>query len=395
MDATLIAPTKTTNQSIATRESLSVALSIDLPTLLKIINLPAEEKYVKDARPKADGSERIIYKPQQLVRLAQRRINRRIFRSIVSWPSYLYGSIPKYRNEQGVQVSKDYILCASQHCGAKSLLKMDVKDFFTNVHDDLVNGIFKNFLSFPSDVSNLLTELCTFNGSLVQGALTSPYLANLALFDVETEVVCRLNKKGLIYTRYVDDITVSTKLANYDFSFAKRIIEDMLTCKGLPVNSSKTKTLYSSTTPLTVHGLRVCFKEPRLPADEVRRIRAAVKNVEKISAEKNYRYTHAYRHDFNRCMGRVNKLARVGHKQHDNLARRLIRVYPLPSKKDIERVKMIVKRLERDYPDKHDTYWYSRRFYLAHERLNILKRSYPAIAKDLRLKLKQLRTSYD
>jgi len=394
MDAMVTPPIKTTNQSISTQKTLSVALSLDLPTLLQAVNLPPEMKYVQDKRPKADGTERIIHKPHHLVRLAQRRINRRIFRSIISWPVYLYGSIPNHRDELGQEISRDYIACAAQHCGAKSLLKMDVKDFFSNVHESVVYEIFNNFLSFPPDVAKLLTELCTFDGHLVQGALSSPYLANLALFDLETNVVRRLNQKGLVYTRYVDDITVSTKLANYDFSFAKRIIENMLTDKGLPVNSSKTKILYSSTTPLTVHGLRVCFKEPRLPADEVRKIRAAVKNIEKISAEKNYRNTHAYRHDFNRCMGRVNKLGRVGHKQHKPLVGRMVCVYPLPSKKDIERVKLIVLRLERDHPEKRDTYWYSRRFYLAHERLNILKRSYPSVAKQLRIKLKRLGTTY-
>ena len=68
----------------------------------------------------------------------------------------------------------------------------------------------------------------------------------------------------------------------------------------------------------------------------------------------------------------------------------MLAIYPLPSKKDIDRVKLIVFRLERDNPTKKDTYWYSRRFYLAHERLNILKLSYPKLSKELRHKLKKL-----
>lgn len=394
MDA-VVAPRKTTYESIASPESLAAALSIGLPTLQQAIALPAEEKYTVDTRPKADGGERVIHKPHHLVRLAQRRINNRIFKSIICWPSYLYGSIPNHRNELGHEISKDYIACAKQHCGAKSLLKMDVKDFFSNIHRDIVAEVFQEFLSFPQEVSELLTELCTFNEHLVQGALSSPYLANLALYDVEADIVRRLAQKGLTYTRYVDDITVSSRISRYDFSFAIKIIEGMLTNKGLPINSAKTKIIYSSTQPLTVHGLRICFKEPRLPADEAKKIRSAVQNLEKIAAEKNYRCTHAYRHDFNRCMGRVNKLGRVKHSQHRKLVKRMLAIYPLPSKKDIDRVKLIVFRLERDNPTKKDTYWYSRRFYLAHERLNILKRSYPKVSKELRHKLKQLKPTYD
>jgi RNA-directed DNA polymerase len=127
----------------------------------------------------------------------------------------------------------------------------------------------------------------------------------------------------------------------------------------------------------------------------VRRIRAAVKNVEPLAKEANYRTTHSYRHDFNRCMGRVNKLARVGHLQHKKLIRRLKSVQPLPSRRDIERVGVMIERLKKDHPAKVDTYWYSRRFYLAHERLNLIKRTFPSAAAVMRASLKGLMPTYD
>jgi RNA-directed DNA polymerase len=328
--------------------------------------------------------------------MIQRRINRRILSNprVISWPAHLYGSIPNQRDEGNEVVSRDYISCAKVHCGAKSMLKLDVKDFFDNVHRDLVFRVFRDLLKYPDPVSDVLADLCTFDSHLVQGALTSSYLASLCLHDVESYVVDRLAKKNLVYTRFVDDITVTSKVSNYDFAFARQIIEKMLLDKDLPLNNSKSKVVYGASEPLTVHGLRISFSEPRLPSDEVRRIRAAVKNIEVISAERSYRLTHAYRHDFNKCMGRVNKLARIGHNQHQMLVDRLLKVYPLPSKKDISRCIQIVSRLERDYPMKHGTYWYSRRFYLAHERLNVLKRLYPRMTKILRSRLRTLRPNY-
>jgi len=388
---------KVASGSISTLENLARTLDVSLQELKSALSMPQEQRYTRLERPKADGSLRVVYKPHYSIRLIQRRINKRILSnpSVVAWPSYLFGSIPKYKDEEGDWISKDYIASARAHCSSKSLLKMDIKDFFDNIHSSVVKDIFGVLLNYPEEVAEALTNICTYNSHLVQGALTSSYLANLCLFDLEEKVVASLSRKNLSYTRFVDDITVSSKVSRYDFSFAKTLIESMLVERGLPVNSRKTKVQYSSTEPLTVHGLRVSFPEPRLPSDEVRRIRAAVKNMEVIAQENGYRMTHAYRHDFNKCMGRVNKLARVAHKQHGNLVRRLVKIYPLPSKKDIERTKLIVARLEKDFEGKHGTYWYSRRYYIAHERLNILKRSYKATAMELRYRLRFVRPTYE
>lgn len=332
-----------------------------------------------------------------MIRLVQRRINSRIFsnRHILAWPPYLFGSIPKSKDAAGNEITRDYITCAAQHCGAKSLLKLDVKNFFDNVHVDLVYGIFNDLLKFPHIVAASLTNICTLEAHLIQGALTSSFLANLCLHDVEAFVVARLAKKGLTYTRFVDDITISSKIAKYDFSYAQSIVEEMLISKDLPLNSQKTQIYFSSSSPLTVHGLRICFAEPRLPSDEVRRIRASVKNIETIAHERSYRMTHAYRHDYNRCMGKVNKLARLKHNQHQPLLERLRKLPPLPSKKDISRAIQIVSRLERDFGEKRHTYWYSRRFYIAYERLNVLNISYPRMTKILKARLKKLKPTYD
>jgi RNA-directed DNA polymerase len=292
-------------------------------------------------------------------------------------------------------INKDYVSCAAKHCGAKSLLKVDVKDFFDNIHQDLVLDIFENFMKFDREVSELLAEICCFNSHVIQGALTSSYLASLCLYDAEGSVVQRLARKGLVYTRLVDDITVSSKISNYDFDYSLDIIKDMLTSKDLPLNLAKTRTVHVSSEPLTVHGLRVAFSQPRLPSGEVSRIRAAVKNIENLASERGYRTTHAYRHDFNRCMGRVNKLVRVGHDRYNSLLARLKKIFPLPSKKDIDRANAMLDRLIRDFDTRRSTYWYAKRYYKLQERLIVLKRSFPSITKEIRKSLKGLRPDYD
>jgi len=285
--------------------------------------------------------------------------------------------------------------CASRHCEAKSVLTLDIKNFFDNIHATLVRSVFLDFFKYCPEVSDAHSDICCLDSHLVQGALTSSYIACLCMHDIEGSVVEKLNRKGLVYTRLVDDINISSRISQYDFYYAISMVDNMLLEKGLQLNLDKKRVQYISTEPLTVHGLRIAFKEPRLPADEVRRIRAAVRNIETIASERDYRTTHAYRKDFNRCMGRVNKLSRVGHNQHKLLVGRLKRVFPLPSKKDIDRVTTIVTKLEADSGQKKGTYWYWRRFYLAHERLTILNRSFPHAAQDLRQRLKLLKPLYE
>lgn len=393
----ILNPIKTATQSIATVAALCNALNISALELDIALNLPASVKYTPKEIPKKDGTNRIVYNPDFRLRRIQRRINKRILaeQKVVAWPDHLYGSIPNQFDEFLVETPKDYVACARVHCESKSVLTIDIMNFFDNIHISKVENIFIDFFKYSTEVSRVLAQICCFEGRVIQGALTSSYIASLCMYEIEGKIVDRLSRKNLRYTRLVDDITVSTKISNYNFDYAQSIIEKMLLDLELPINRSKTRIQFSSTSPLTVHGLRVAFKEPRLPSDEARRIRAAVQNLERLATEGQYRTSHSYRHDFNRCMGRVNKLSRVKHKQHLPLVNRLKKILPLPSKKDIDRAEKIVRKLELEHAIKSATFWYSKRFYLAHERLNVLKRTYPAVALAFRARLKPLRPSYE
>ncbi|MCF6434587.1 reverse transcriptase family protein [Pseudoalteromonas sp. MMG022] len=389
---------KDSGNSISSIKNLCLALDIDESELDEISQL-GDDRYVKSEVPKSSGGVRVVYNPHRTLRKVQRRINNRIFNpksgAIIHWPSFIYGSIPNQHLLHGELEHKDYVACVKNHCLRSSILKVDVQDFFNNIHIDHVVGIFTSFFKYPDDVSNCLAELCCYKGFVVQGALTSSYIASLCLFDVEPDVVRRVKRKGLVYTRLVDDITISSMDRDYDFSYVKSLVIDMLHEKDLPVNVEKTNVFRVSEGPLLVHGLRISFREPRLPADEISRIRASVKNVERLASEPKFRTTHAYRQDYNRCMGRVNKLKRVGHNQHKKLTERLLKVHPKPSKKDLKRIKVMISTLERDYEKKGDNYWFYKRFYRAQERLNLIAKSYPNYVNKLRPRLKKVFPNYD
>lgn len=373
----ILKPEKINSKSISSLDNLCEALNISVDELNEALNLPESEKYTEKTVPKSNGAIRHVFKPHHLLRKIQRRINKRIFTKLVKWPSYLYGTLPNDLDGNGdIILNRDYINCARQHCQSKSLLKVDIKDFFDNIHEDYVFEIFHDFLKYPDDVSKALTKICCHNKNVVQGALTSSYISCLSLWNMEHKIVKRLQRKNLIYTRLVDDITVSSKVSNYNFEAALSHIKNMLYERDLPLNIEKTRPYYISMEPLTVHGLRVNFDTPRLPSDEVRKIRAAVHNISKLSSEPGYRTTFAYRKDYNRCIGRVNKLKRIGHEKHEALLKKLIEIPPLPSRKDIERTRASIERLERDFQSKGSSYWYYKRFYRAHGRLNVQGESF-------------------
>lgn len=387
-------PEKVSTGSIASAGALCAALDLSAAELNVALALSPEERYQQREIPKKDGSTRVVNNPHFAIRKIQRRINRRIFanKDVIRWPDHIFGSVPNDTSSSSA-AAKDFVNCARQHCGAKTILSVDIKDFFNNIHISQVESIFLNFLKYSLQVSQILANLCCKGEHLVQGALTSSYIATLCLFETEGRLVQKLRYKNLTYTRLVDDITISSKIANYDFSYALRQIENVLHEAGLPLNLGKTRVQNASMSPLIVHGLRVDFAQPRLPPDEPRKIRAAVKNLELLAESPGYRASRAYRKDFNRCLGRVNKLQRVEHSQHFVLLNRLRKILPLPSHNDIVRGTKIVERLVNDAkkPNYKDTYWFHKRYYVASERIAILKRSFPRVANELRIQLRTIK----
>jgi RNA-directed DNA polymerase len=182
---------KRTQRSIPSLGVLKKTLSITDAEIRSFYNLIDNENAYSRVYGtyKSSGEERVVYNPHALVRKIQRRINQRIFNptkpkeGLIIWPFYLYGSIPNvYSYNQGVleKHSKDYISCAQNHCLRSSILKIDISDFYENIHRSDVYRIFNVVLSYPSDVSNLLSDFCCFDDKIPQGGLTSSFIASAA-----------------------------------------------------------------------------------------------------------------------------------------------------------------------------------------------------------------------
>lgn len=389
-------PINKSSSGISTLVSLSKTLGFSVEELEEIRSIPLDKRYIRLEKPKTDGTMRTVYRPHHKLKRLQRRINNRIFRELIIWPDFLFGSVPNDNDEDSIK--RDYITCASQHCSAKSILKIDIKNFFDNIHRDLVGDIFESFLYIKSEAKDYMVDVCCAGEFIVQGALTSSYIASLCLHDIETQVYRRAKRKGLTYTRLVDDITVSSKIYEFDFTQIRKHIEDMLAEKDLPINFDKSGIFQTSTKPLLVHGLRIDHNKPRLPSDEVKRIRASLHNLINNATKNNSKTSLAYRIEYNRCMGRINKLGRLKHEKHVVFMERIKRVRPMPSFRDVQDCKKKLRKLEALYSkgfNKSERYF--RNFQIVGHNISLIKRSdaFVTLAKEFRERLNKVKPNVE
>lgn len=257
------------NEPIRSVEALSRALRIDTATLLHISS-KANELY-RLARPiiKPDGSVRQPFDAHPPLKMIQKRIQWAIFGS-TEFPAYLTGSLPR----------QDARRNALHHVGAAIVVCEDIKQFFPSISFQIVQSIWSGFYRFSDDVSHLLTLLTTKGGSLPQGAVTSSYLANLVFWNREPSLRSRLLDKGLAYSRYVDDITISskTKIPKPLLTWAIAQLYGMMRAHGLSANRRKQE-IQRSHNRMRVTKL-VANRRPSLPIQARKAIRAAVFQLE-------------------------------------------------------------------------------------------------------------------
>lgn len=143
---------------------------------------------------------------------------------------------------------------AERHKKNIFLLEMDITNFFGTITENQVYRLFCN-IGYNSKVAGILANLCTYNDYLPQGAVTSPYIANLVCYHMDARINGYCSRKDIVYTRYADDLTFSSNnrtLLNKVEKFIKYIVED----EGFVINDKKTRYL-SNDVKKTVTGITI------------------------------------------------------------------------------------------------------------------------------------------
>ncbi|WP_152205078.1 reverse transcriptase family protein [Marinobacter changyiensis] len=307
---------------ISTNETLAKTLGVH-PKLLQDFCARSNSSYTSFSVTSKSGKQRIVFEPKYELKKLQKRINHRIFEK-VRFPIYLQGGIKDYEKK------RDYVENAKIHANSKTLISLDIKNFYDNIGEAYVYRVFKYFFNFPDEVSKTLTALVTLNGRVPQGACTSSYIANLIFFNSEYRIVANLRGQGVKYTRLLDDITLSIE-SEISEEHTSQLIKDVIALfkkHDLKVQNKKTKisVKHSHAQPYDVTGLWIGHSKPKLRKSERRYIRQLVFECEKKhsqgSAEIDY---HKF---WNHVSGQVAKMHRLGHSQSADLRSRLAMILP-------------------------------------------------------------------
>jgi len=168
--------------------------------------------YYTFAIPKKRGGERIILAPNKILKAQQRKI--------LSVLNHIYVKNYGERASHGFILNKSVLTNAKGHIGKKSVLNVDLENFFPTIHFGRIRGLFLNFpFNFSDEIATILAKLCCYDGKLPQGASTSPILSNFICRGLDNDLYLLANKNSCFYSRYADDISLST----YRNTFPKNI----------------------------------------------------------------------------------------------------------------------------------------------------------------------------
>ncbi len=195
-----------------------------LETLYTISNR-IEKNYQIYKIKKHNGNYRTIYSPSPLLKTIQRRILNNILNN---------KEISKYAKayHKGTCLKGN----AYPHINKKTVLKLDIVDFFENIEYIKVYNACFNSTYFPKSVGHLLTSLCTYESRLPQGAPTSSYISNLVMKEFDEDIGSWCEENNISYTRYSDDMTFS---GDFNPTIVIQKVRKMLYKYNLKINNKK------------------------------------------------------------------------------------------------------------------------------------------------------------
>jgi RNA-directed DNA polymerase len=196
--------------------------------------------------------------------------------------------VPEYIH--GFEKNKSIPKMAAAHVGKKTVISLDIKDFFPSIKQYMVKELFIK-IGFDLIPAVVLSEICTYKSYVPQGSLTAPKISNLiaaGTFGPEVKKFCEEN--DITLTIYADDLTMSfTK----DFesneirnAFSSRVIStisEIVKKYGFFINRQKTKIMGRNTRQWVCGA--VVNDKVNMRKTERQMLRAVVHNVIKNSVE--------------------------------------------------------------------------------------------------------------
>lgn len=267
---------------------------------------------------KRTGGYRNIHVPHPVLRIVQSWIARNILRQVD-----VHDCAKAYKVGESIYDN------ALPHCGAQWLLKLDIKDFFSNISERQVYYVFRK-MNYPALLSLEMAKLCTkvdhlrvgkrwsnteknyavkeylFDkvGSLPQGAPTSPALSNIVFKELDELLFMLSLNHEACYTRYADDLTFSFHSSSRAEIIAfKRLVSKELLKFGFNINPKKTRIVPPGARKI-VTGLIVNTHKPSIPKEIRDKVKADLYYCEKYGV-----INHCVKNNYKSIIGFSNHIS--------------------------------------------------------------------------------------
>jgi len=223
-------------------ELLRKKLGFSLP-LLTYYSQTCPNRYKKYKIEKRSKGHRWIAQPSKELKVIQRLLVK----------EFLMPNFKIHKCAMAYRENLSILDNAKPHLTNAYLLKMDFSDFFPSIKSTDLSAYLLNKEILDSSQQSEIELLSNFlfmreerELILSIGAPSSPVISNAVMFDFDVKVMELCDKRGVVYTRYSDDLTLSTQIKDNLFDLPEligRILEDIPSPK---IRLNEEKTVFSS-----------------------------------------------------------------------------------------------------------------------------------------------------
>lgn len=210
---------------------------------------------------KADKPPRRVFSPRGQLRRFQMLFKEKVLATSMKWSPWNHGGVP----------GRNILSNVRPHLKSKYIFTTDVSKFFPSNHRHRVLKLFIQH-GCSKEIAQLCTRLCTFNHRLEQGLPTSPIISDQLMQTVDKRIAGFCKSFGLIYTRFVDDLTISGSFDLETSNISDRVFE-VLKQSGYKANLDPKKTRYGKVEHgATITNLRFHNGKPDLDPEYLKMV---------------------------------------------------------------------------------------------------------------------------
>lgn len=245
-------------KSCNSKPDLARLLGIDPVFMTRVIYIRnTDNLYSQFTIKKKNGSDRHISAPDPELKEIQSRLSD-LLQDCLN--NIRENSKEDNNFSHGFERNRSIITNAEKHKSKKWILNIDLSNFFDEFNFGRVRGYFlknKNF-SLNTELSTLIAKIACHQDKLPQGSPCSPVITNLILVSLDRRLSNLCNRAGCTYTRYADDITISTNKKEFPRNIIKSHNEN-----SIDLNKKFLKEIISSGFQINLNKLRLFDRKCR------------------------------------------------------------------------------------------------------------------------------------